>query len=204
MGGGPISWCRVSTPPPTSVQPRCTRERWAPSSGPLNRGFSGAISGIAVSTDEPDCDQDCVRVHYREVADYLAELIEHLRQKPGFLAAEPGLLPEGVGLNVNYPALARDQIKGVRVTKQGQFLGFGAPYVISLRCPDCAGLSIGETATSGLSRETPPEPEADDSDAAAFYAGYITIVPIDVDLTARNHSLFADVVRIPAEVEPKE
>ena len=37
------------------------------------------------------------------IFDYLADLIEHLQQMPGFLEAEPGLLPEGVGLNVNYP-----------------------------------------------------------------------------------------------------
>ena len=134
----------------------------------------------------------------------LAELIEHLQRKPGFLEAETALLPEGVGPTVNYPALARDQIKGVRVTTQGQFLGFGAPQVVSLLCPDCAELPIGETATSELSRETPPEPEADDSDAAWFYAGYITIVPMRADLTAPNFSRFADVVSTSSKVDPEE
>ena len=167
--------------------------------GALNRGIGGTITGIAVSTDEPDCDEDCVRVHYREVADYVAELIEHLQSKPGFLEAEPGLLPEGVGLNVNYPALARDQLKGVRVTRQGKGLGIsGAPHVLSYRCADCAGLTIGKTATSRLTRATSTQRDADDSDVAAFYAGYITIVPIEVDFTARNDARYADVLRIPS------
>ncbi len=162
--------------------------------GALNQGLNGPIPGIAISTDEPDCDDDCVREHYRNVAVYLAELIEHLQSKPGFLEAESGFLPEGVGLNVNYPTLARDQIQGVRVTKQGRFFGFVEPYVTSVRCADCVGLAIGETASSNLTRETPPEPEAEDSDAAAFYAGYITIVPIEADFTSRNYARFAEVV----------
>jgi 5'-nucleotidase len=162
--------------------------------GALNQGLNGPIPGIAISTGEPDCDDDCVRNHYRNVADYLAELIEHLQSKPGFLEAESGFLPKGVGLNVNYPPLARAQIQGVRVTKQGRFFGFVEPYVVSVRCAECVGLAIGETAPSNLTREIQSEPEAEDTDSAAFYAGYITIVPIEADLTGRNYERFAEVV----------
>ncbi len=43
-----------------------------------------------------------------------------LESKPGLLKKEPGLLPAGIALNVNYPTLAPEDVEGVKLTVQGQ------------------------------------------------------------------------------------
>jgi 5'/3'-nucleotidase SurE len=156
--------------------------------GALNRGLNGVVPGIAISTDEPDCDAPCVAAHYESVATYVAGLIAVLQTHRDSTAAKRPLLPEGIGLNVNYPASNPGQIKGVRVARQGRAFGlFGAPRILSYVCIDCAGLEIGSSATAG-GTPSGDDTQADvpDSDVSSFYEGYITIVPIEADYTAAD------------------
>lgn len=83
-------------------------------------------------------------------------------------------LPAGVALNVNIPRLAADEIKGIRVCHQapGRWLDsferrvdpVGRPYWWLTGKFDC---------------DTPPE----GSDEWALRNGYVSVVPVNVDLT---------------------
>ncbi len=97
----------------------------------IANGLNGSLPAIAISTDEP-CDEDdppggdlpaCVAenaAHYADVASFLADFIAHLETKPGFLEDESGLLPAGVGLNINYPPVPPEDIQGVTLNVQGR------------------------------------------------------------------------------------
>jgi 5'-nucleotidase len=90
-------------------------------------------------------------------------------------ASLPHKLPTGILLNVNIPLLPIGQIKGFRVTRQGLRVYHdrldrrvdprGRPYYW-----------IGGDAPTGV-----PE---DDSDIGALAEGYVSITPIQLDLTA--------------------
>ena len=167
--------------------------------GALNRSLNGPVPGIAVSTDPPRCDAACVATHYRQVALYAADLLQHLQQKPAFLRDEPGLLPPGVGLNVNYPATTDGAVKGVRVAGQSGGFGIGgAARVLTIACPDCIALEPGGSAAAGMDPDQivrDSGTDAPDNDVDAFYDGYITIVPIEGDYTADRHTRWSRVFR---------
>ncbi len=145
--------------------------------GALSGSFSDPISALAISTDEPDCDPSCIANHYADVARFAANVLERLDTP----------LQNGIGLNINYPSLAPDAIKGIRFTRQGR--GFpvnGRPVKLVYGCPTCINLQDGGVAEAIL-QPSPGSPSTDkDSDSAAFAAGYITIVPIEGDYTARD------------------
>jgi 5'/3'-nucleotidase SurE len=133
-----------------------------------------AVPAIAVSTNgvaEED-DAPANLTHVANIANFTARLIAALR-----CSAQPWSTG-ALALNVNYPPLAPDAIKGVRIAAQGQ-----APY-----------FSIGFKALGG-DRYAPdfgpsaPGEDIEDSDTTLFNQGYITIVPIDGDYTARGTSL---------------
>jgi len=101
--------------------------------GAVAASFNGAVPAIAISTDEPDCDAACQQHHYSVVAQFIVKFIAHLETKPGFLASEDRLLPDGIGLNINYPA--SDSIMGVKVAVQGQTAQLDGLQIIgNFRC----------------------------------------------------------------------
>ena len=85
-------------------------------------------------------------------------------------------LPDGIALNVNFPALPFEEIKGVKVCRQNKGAWnedfdmrtdpHGGDYYW------LSGYYVNE------------EPEADDTDEAVLGEGYVSIVPIHFDLTA--------------------
>lgn len=83
-------------------------------------------------------------------------------------------LPSGTLLNVNVPALAKEQIKGVRVTKMGRRL-YRDQWD---RRVDPRGRTYYWLAGELMELDN----EAD-SDVAATDAGYISVSPIQLDLT---------------------
>ena len=176
----------------------------------IANGLNGSLPAIGISTDEP-CDEDdppggdlaaCVAenaVHFADVASFLVGFIAHLETKPGFLARESGLLPEGVALNINYPPLAPEDIQGVSLNKQGRTLVLGGvPLNIDFVCFACAFIPVGATSPGGIGGAGfDPTPDVAGSDSADFGAGFITVVPIEADYTASKGILngFNTVIR---------
>jgi 5'-nucleotidase len=165
----------------------------------IANGLNGSLPAIGISTDEP-CDEDdppggdlpaCVAenaAHYANVADFLVGFIAHLETKPGFLASESGLLPQGVALNINYPPLPPEDIQGVSLNNQGRTLVLdGVPLNVDFVCFACAFIPVGATSPGGISGAGfDPTPDVPGSDSSDFGAGFITVVPIEADYTAEN------------------
>lgn len=124
----------------------------------------GGVPGIAVSLNTPESHVGAI--------DYAAAARIAYRVAKNF--CERGL-PSGVLLNVNVPALPEDQIKGIAITRQGQRLyrdkleprrdPRGRPYYW-----------IGGQAPTGLFE--------DGTDIGGLQQGYVTITPLQLDLTA--------------------
>jgi len=145
--------------------------------GALSGSFTDPVSAVAISTDEPKCDPACIESHYADVARFAADVLERLDTP----------LQSGIGLNINYPALAPAAIKGIRFTQQGR--GFpinGRPVKLVYRCPACTSLQDGGVAEATMQPSPTSVPANKDSDSSAFADGYITIVPIEGDYTARD------------------
>ncbi|MDR2563678.1 MAG: 5'/3'-nucleotidase SurE [Prevotellaceae bacterium] len=91
------------------------------------------------------------------------------------MALEKGL-PEGIALNINFPALSLEEIKGVKVCRQNK--GTWNEEFDQRTDPNgfdyywLSGYYVNE------------EPEANDTDEAALDEGYVSIVPVHFDLTA--------------------
>lgn len=144
------------------------------------------VPAVAVSTDPPPmCKRElaCEKAHYTEVAAFVVSLVGQLVRNAGHDGA---LLPHRLALNVNYPSVPP---KGVRLAVQGEVMLFnGAPVRLSMGCPDCLESALGESAGVKGALEKGEEAAANvaDSDVVLFSKGYITIVPITADHTARN------------------
>ena len=164
--------------------------------GAVAASFNGAVPGIAISTDEPACDAACQEHHYEVVADFVVDLIAHLETKPGFLASEARLLPDGVGLNVNYPP--SDAIMGVKVAVQGQTAQLdGVQIVGNFRCLTgaCGTLANpGDSQIAGLQVVPDGTPDIRNADTGYFSQGYVTIVPITPDYTIDTPLKFKSVL----------
>ena len=126
----------------------------------------GGVPGMAVSLNAPD--------GFQGVLDYSAAA------QVARLVAEKVLqakLPEGVLLNVNVPYLKFEEIKGFQVTRQGLRVyrdaldsrvdPRGRPYYW-----------IGGEFPTGI--------PADGTDFGAIKAGYVSITPLQLDLTSHE------------------
>ena len=146
--------------------------------------YNGAVPAIAISTEQPDCEESCQKDHYRTVAKFVADLVAHLETKPGFLSSVEGLLPNGTGLNINYPPT--DQIKGIRVAVQGQTaLIDGTQTYGTFRClGGCSDLKIGEQKFGAVDIQPVSTDDIQNADTFYYNRGYVTIVPTAPDYTA--------------------
>jgi 5'/3'-nucleotidase SurE len=132
------------------------------------------IPGIAVSTNligEED-DVEANLAHVANIADFTSRLVEAL-----YCGADPWSTG-ALALNVNYPPLTPDAIKGVRLAVQGRasYFAIGFKAVADDRYVPEFGPTEGG-------------PDIDGSDTVLFGQGFITIVPIDGDYTAKGASL---------------
>ena len=138
-------------------------------SGTVTAAMEAAIwgvKGIAVSLDSPDSHEGAL--------DYATASI--VARRVAERAIEDGL-PKGVLLNVNVPYLKESMLKGYMVTRQGlrvyrdaldeRIDPRGRPYYW-----------IGGEAPTGVD-----EPG---TDFGALQAGYVSITPLKLDLTARE------------------
>lgn len=102
---------------------------------------------------------------YGLAAEFIADLVKSLREKP----MRPGMF-----LNVNVPNLPKDKIRGVMVVPQDT----RPPYEFYERRVN----PLGQVYFWNTYK--PLEPGQDKTDVWAFYNGYITISPLQVDQTS--------------------
>jgi len=131
------------------------------------------IPGIAVSLDSPE-ETPASRIGNPTYPDYRAAASVARRVVKRVIKEG---LPPGVVLNVNVPYLKEDELKGFMVTRQGlrvyrdeldrRFDPRGKPYYW-----------IGGQSPTGVD-----EPG---TDFGALRAGYVSITPLQLDLTARE------------------
>ena len=160
--------------------------------GAVITGILLGIPSIAFSTDPPTDDETdpAFKQHFVNVADFAVRLIAHLQTTPGSLHKsefddddddddddgddDGGLLPPHLGLNVNYPPLSPDAVKGIQLCVQGRVSERNLIYI-----EYAPGLFI-----PAWGPPLPYEPDVKDSDTVAYNDGFVTIVPIDGDFTA--------------------
>jgi len=135
-------------------------------SGTVTAAMEAAISSIpAIAVSLNSREQ---KVDYEPAARFAAGLVQRTLERE---------LPEGILLNVNVPALPAEEIAGVKVTRMGLRIyrdelvqrvdPRGRPYYW-----------IGGPAPTGVEKEG--------TDIWAVAKGYISITPIQLDLTAHD------------------
>jgi len=127
-----------------------------------------SIPGIAISTYTLDADVESTgyRQHFVNVARFVARITSAVG------CDDLSLLGTKQALHISYPALPPGEIKGVRMTHQAIGLGYRSLFV---KNPDGNYDYQTRPSEADLTKE--------DGNTALFREGYITIVPIDGDLT---------------------
>lgn len=153
------------------------------------------LPSIAISTNEPQPLRECPaedqeaceaanEAHYDVVSSWFVDFLHELEGKPGTLRWNEGLLPDGIGLNINYPVT--DQIQGVTLNVQGMLpMVQGIYRGLPMGCySDCNDLAEGDSAPAGIAGvELLDGEDVKLADTTSFSAGYVTIVPIQADLS---------------------
>jgi 5'-nucleotidase len=132
-------------------------------SGTVTAAMEAAIwgkPGIAVSTVDGE------RTGYEVATAHARRIVEAV--------LEHGLPPHTL-LNVNVPALPLDEVRGVRVTR----LGLVTYHDRLIRRVDPRGRPY-----YWIGGELPQDPPESGSDYAALAEGYVSVTPLDLDLTA--------------------
>ncbi|NMB01664.1 MAG: 5'/3'-nucleotidase SurE [Firmicutes bacterium] len=136
-------------------------------SGTVAAAFEGLLGGIpslAISL--------CGSVHFMPTASIIVRRL--LFEDPGFLL-RPDLIPTTGILNINIPALPLEEIKGVRITR----LGVRKYSGLMEKREDPRG---GHYYWMG-GKPIPLESEDLDIDLVAVEQGYISVTPLQFDLT---------------------
>ncbi len=131
-------------------------------SGTVSAATEGAMMGLsslALSLDSYESQE------FRAAAEIGSRLVDHLRDHP---------LPPGVSLNCNVPDRPLDEIKGIRLTRQGTFR-FVEKF--DKRIDPRENIYYWQAGIQ------PPPEEAPDTDHALLSQGYVTLTPISFDLT---------------------
>jgi len=104
---------------------------------------------------------------YKGAAAFIAALVQEIRDKK---------LPHGVFLNINIPALPREQIRGVMITKQD----LRSTLQFYEKRTDPAGAVFYWPSYKHL------EPDQEQTDIWALKNGFISITPFQIDQTAAS------------------
>ncbi len=136
-------------------------------SGTMAAVFEGCISGIpsigfSLTNWSLDADFSACETYIRQVVE---NVLEHG-------------LPEGLCLNVNIPDLPKEEIKGIRVSRQGQ--GFWDERFDSRIDP--RNVEYHWMTGEYRSREN-----GSDADEWALANGFVSVVPMQFDFTAYKH-----------------
>jgi 5'/3'-nucleotidase SurE len=135
----------------------------------LQKGTPSIAVSAGINLSEASEDFPSTRKAYEVGADYVVNLIAQLQATQG---DETSILPTGIGLNVNIPAI--DSIQGVAYTEFDQATSLG------FRFGDLPP-SLGEGQSLLIVPGTPSENPDPDSEGEQFLAGYITVTPFDGD-----------------------
>nr|WP_243760447.1 5'/3'-nucleotidase SurE [Aestuariicella hydrocarbonica] len=123
------------------------------------------IPAIAISSNLLDAKAEASAPanlqHAKQIAEFMVTLVAALQQSQTDNAP---LLPRGIALNVNYPALPQAQIRGAGIYRHGHDI----KVYYNQKTPLPAALTTGEL----------------EQDTFGLRQGFITIVPIDGDYTA--------------------
>jgi 5'-nucleotidase len=90
-------------------------------------------------------------------------------------------IPPGVLLNVNMPNLPYDQLKGIRITRMGR-----SRFIEKFH----KRLDPQGRTYYWLDGELEVQDDGDDIDIHAVNDGYVSVTPIHLDLTAREHMAY--------------
>lgn len=132
------------------------------------------IPAIAISTDPlgPDFSEQENTEHLQRISAFIVKLVDRLIQGQ----CESGvLLPKGLVLNINYPPLPPEKIKGIVIKEQGLAPYFKISYAPS---KEDANVYLAVFKTQTVENDKPQ------SDTLAYHQGYITIVPLDGNYTS--------------------
>lgn len=134
-------------------------------SGTMAAAIEGCLYGISsvgfsLSSFSPTAD-------FTVCSDYIRKVMQHIALEP---------LPPGVCLNVNIPAVAKEEIKGVKICRQAK----GNWNEKFEKRKDPMGKTYYWLTGSFLNHE----PESVDTDEWALSNNYVSIVPVSVDMTA--------------------
>lgn len=139
-------------------------------SGTVTAAMEAAISGIpgvAFSLDVPDGFTGAL--DFQPAADVALKLVEQLKD----VSFPPGLL-----LNVNIPHRSLEELRGVRITRQG--LRVYRDALVQRKDPRGRNYYwIGGEAPTGVS-----DPG---TDFWALAEGFVSVTPLQLDLTANQH-----------------
>ncbi len=136
-------------------------------SGTMSAAIEGALEGspsIGFSLCDYSIDAD-----FTQAEKYISKIIEETLHKQ---------MPKGICLNVNIPKLGANELKGIKVVRQARanwverFEERQDPY--------------GRSYYWLTGEFTNFEPESLDTDEWALSNGYISVVPVQADLTAHN------------------
>lgn len=127
----------------------------------------GGIPGVAVSLDSPE--NHLGLIDYAPAAEIARQIVEVLLNNEE--------LPPDVLLNINIPYLPKEQIKGIRLTRQG--MRVYRSRLDSREDPrHKAYYWIGGEAPTGIAEKG--------TDIGALMEGYVSVTPLQLDLTAYN------------------
>ena len=142
-----------------------TASRFSGTVGAVIAGLNLGIPGIAVSANTIGATNSPQNMaHFANVADFAVRLIALLQENQ----RGEGVLPEGIALNVNYPALPPGEVRGVRLATTGLF-----PLAYTQVSPG--------TFTLTLAQPPAGHQEGRRADTVLLAAGSVTIVPLDGD-----------------------
>ena len=141
------------------------------SSGTVGAALTGASLGvpaIAVSQTVDANDILGTERYFPAAAAVTVALVRALRAQP------PGpLLPRGMTLNLNHPARAAADVKGVKLTRQGR----STLYTLVYKREGAAAVSLA-FAPNAVAETVP------DADTTALAEGYVSLTPLDGSWTA--------------------
>ena len=141
----------------------------------MYRGFPAIAVSVGIDRTERDAQPvpfPSTLGAFDGAAALTLKLIDNLQEAQ---VENEGLLPELTLLNVNYPAVSPEEIRGVRMARAAKRRGFGIGYEET---------GQANQLRAGLRRLENDRPANDNADLELFSQGYVTISVLDGDWDA--------------------
>jgi len=150
------------------------------------------IPAIAISTDPlgPNFNEEQNTAHLQRISAFIVKLVDRLKQGQ---CKSGELLPKGLALNINYPALPPGEIKGIVMREQGQAPYFKISYAPS---KDDGKVYLPVFKTQVVTNDIAQ------SDTLAYRLGFITVVPLDGNYTRKDPATKALIEPLIVNIQP--